>query len=140
MRAVVAVLFALGAASACGPSNQPTGLDDPDVRSKLRMLALAASQANGVPSPKSIEAVASDDHQAAEKVVSGSVVNDHVPVYVVEVTGGTFTDSTASVPPGAATPTGTVMTLTVGTQSFNVLDFGLSYMAPDLSQLGPVVS
>jgi hypothetical protein len=43
--------------------------------------------------------VASPDHQAAEKIVSGDIVNDHVAVYVVEVTGGTFTDNTPRAHP-----------------------------------------
>jgi hypothetical protein len=68
-------------------------LADPNVRAKLRTMALQVSSANAVPSPKTIEAVASPDHQAAEKIVSGDIVNDHVAVYVVEVTGGTFTDN-----------------------------------------------
>jgi hypothetical protein len=98
MRTAVAILLTLAAASACGQSNErtavaQTGLADPNVRAKLRAMALQASSANGVPSPKTIEAVASPDRQAAEKIVSGDIVNDHVAVYVVEVTGGTFTDT-----------------------------------------------
>jgi len=93
MRTAVAILLTLAAASACGQSNEPTtvtqtGLADPNVRAKLRTMALQASSANGVPSPKTIEAVGSPNHQAAEKIVSGDIVNDHVAVYVVEVTAG----------------------------------------------------
>ncbi|MBV9949620.1 MAG: hypothetical protein JOZ69_22455 [Myxococcales bacterium] len=102
-------------------------------------MALQASSADGVPSPK-IEAVASADHQAAEKVVSGDIVNDHVAVYVVEVTGGTFTENGASIPPGASVPTGSALTLTVDAQSFRLLDVGLTDRAPDLTALGPAVS
>jgi hypothetical protein len=145
MRTTVAILLTFAAASACGQSNEPTaeaqtGLADSNVRAELRTMALRASSANGVPSPKAIEAVASPDHQAAEKIVSGDVVNDHVAVYVVEVTGGTFTDNTASTPPGAPAPSGSVLTLTVDAQSFSVTDFGLTDTAPDLTQLGPVVN
>jgi hypothetical protein len=141
----VAMLLTLVAASACGQSNEPTavaqtGLADPNVRAELRTMALQASSANGVPSPKTIEAVASPDHQAAEKIVSGAIVNDHVAVYVVEVTGGTFTDNTASTPPGVPAPSGSVLTLTVDAQSFRVTDFGLTDTAPDLTQIGPVVN
>ena len=143
MRNAVATLLTLAAASACGQSNEPTGqtgLADSNVRAKLRTMALQASSANGVPSPKNIEAVASADHQAAEKIVSGDIVNDHVAVYVVEVTGGTFTDNGASTPPGAPAPSGSVLTLTVDAQSFRVTDFGLADTAPDLTQIGPVVN
>jgi hypothetical protein len=136
MRTAVAILLTLAAASACGQSNEPTaaaqtGLADPNVRAKLRTMALQASSANGVPSPKTMEAVASSDHQAAEKIVSGDIVNDHVAVYVVEVTGGTFTDNAASTPPGGSAPSGSVLTLTVDAQSFGVTDFGLTDSAPD---------
>ena len=145
MRTAVALLLTLAAASACGQSNEPTavaqtGLADPNVMAKLRTMALQASSANGVPSPKTIDAVASPYHQAAEKIVSGDIVNDHVAVYVVEVTGGTFTDNAAPTPPGAPAPSGSVLTLTVDAQSFRVLDFGLTDTAPDLTQIGPVVN
>jgi hypothetical protein len=140
MRTAVALLLTLAAASACGQSNGSTGLADPNVRAKLRTMALQVSMADGVSSPKTIEAVASPDRQAAEKIVSGDVVNDHVAVYVVEVTGGTFTDNAASTPPGAAAPSGSVLTLTVDAQSFGVTDLGLADTAPDLTQIGPVVS
>src|SRR5579862_1055690 len=145
MRTAIAILLTLAASSACGQSNEPTaaaqtGLADPNVRAELRTMALQASSANGVPSPKTIEAVASPDHQAAEKIVSGDGVNDHVAVYVVEVTGGTFTDNAASRPPGASAPSGSVLTFTLDAQSFSVTDFGLTDTAPDLSQIGPVVN
>jgi hypothetical protein len=145
MRAAVAILLTLAAAGACGQSNErtavaQTGLADPNVRAKLRVMALQASSANGVPSPKTIEAVASPDRQAAEKIVSGDIVNDHVAVYVVEVTGGTFTDNAASTPPGVPAPSGSVLTLIVDAQSFRVTDFGLTGTAPDLTQIGPVVN
>jgi hypothetical protein len=145
MRTAVAMLLTLAAASACGQSNEPTavaqtGLADPNVRAKLRTMALQTSSANGVPSPKTIEAVASADHQAAEKIVSGDIVNDHMAVYVVEVTGGTFTDTTASIPPGGSAPSGSVLTLTVDAQTFSVTDFGLTDTAPDLTEIGPVVN
>ena len=145
MRTAVAILLSLAAASACGQSNEPTGvaqtgLADPSVRAKLRAMALQASSADGVPSPKTIEAVASPDRQAAEMVVSGDIVNDHGAVYVVEVTGGTFTDNTASTPPGAPAPSGSVLILTVDAQSFRVTDFSLTRTAPDLTQIGPLVN
>jgi hypothetical protein len=35
---------------------------------------------------------------------------------------------------------GTVLTLTVGAQSFRVTDFGLTDTAPDLTRIGPVVN
>jgi hypothetical protein len=138
MRVKVAVLFTLAAIGACGPSDQGAtqgGLADPSVRTKLRALALEASSANGVPSPKTMIAVYSPDHQAAEKSISGDIINDHVPVYVIEVTGGLFTDKNASIPPGGSPPQGNALTLTVDAQTYRVTDFGLTQNAPDLTQI-----
>jgi hypothetical protein len=80
-------------------------------------------------------AVCSPDHQAAEKAISGDLVNDHVPVYVVEVTGGLFTDKNASVPPGGSPPQGSALTITVNEQTFQVTDFSVTANAPDLTQI-----
>ena len=109
------------------------------MRAKLRAVALQASSANGVASPQRILAVASPDHQAAEKVVSGDIVNDHTPVYVIEMTGGPFTANFASPPPGATVPQGNVLTLTVDTQTYRLMDIGVQPVAPNLTQIGPDV-
>lgn len=80
-------------------------------------------------------AVYSPDHQAAEAIVSGDVVNDHVPVYVIEVTGGPFTCSACSYPAGASPPQGNALTLTVNAQTFQVTDFGITPNPPDLTKI-----
>jgi hypothetical protein len=80
-------------------------------------------------------AVASTDHQAAEKVVSGDIVNDHAPVYVVEMTGGPFTAKYASTPPGVPAPQGNVLTITVDALTYRVTDAGIMPNAPDLTQI-----
>ena len=48
------------------------------------------------------------------KVVTGDIVNDHTPVYVIEMTGGPFT-------------------------AYRLLDIGVEPVAPDLTQFGPDV-
>ena len=137
MRVKFAVLLTLAALGACGgPSD---GLADPSVRAKLRALALQASSANGVPSPKTMIAVYSPDDQAAQEIISGEIVNDHVPVYVIEVTGGPFTCNSCSVPPGASPPHGNALTITVNAQSFQGTDFGITPNVPDLTQISPDV-
>jgi hypothetical protein len=142
MRVTFAVVLTLAAIGACG-SNDPGAtqgdLADPNVRAKLRALALQASSANGVPSPKTMIAVYSADRQMAEKIVSGDIVNDHVPVYVIEVTGGPFIDNSASGPPGAAPPQGNALEITVNAQTFQVTDFGITPNVPDLSQISSAV-
>jgi hypothetical protein len=129
----LAVLAMASVLSACGSSNGPGDLDDPDVRAKLRELALQSASNSGVPSPQTMLAVWSPDHQAAEKVVSGSIVVDHVPVYVVEMTGGTFTSLHA--PPGVAPPHGDVLTLTIDAQTFEGTDVGIGNAMTDLRKI-----
>lgn len=105
------------------------------MRAKLRALALQASSANGVPSPKTMLAVYSPDHQAAIKTISGDIVYDHAPVYVIEVTGGPFTCNSCSVPLGGSPPHGNAITLTVNAQTFQGTDFGIGPNVPDLTQI-----
>lgn len=125
-----AVLLTLAAIGACGGPSDGDGLADPSVRAKLRALALQASSANGVPSPKTMIAVYSPDDQAAQEAISGEIVNDHVPVYVIEVTGGPFTCNSCSVPPGASAPQGNALTITVNAQTFQGTDFGITPNVP----------
>jgi hypothetical protein len=82
-------------------------------------------------------AVASSDHQAAVDVVSrGSIINDHVPVYVVEMTGGPFASGNVwSAPPGVPAPQGAVLTFIVDASTYRVLDVGYTADAPDLMQI-----
>lgn len=81
-------------------------------------------------------AVASADHQLAEHVVSGAIVNDHAPVFVVEMTGGPFTtENTGSHPAGASAPQADVLTLTIDAKTFRITDAGVGPNAPDLSQI-----
>jgi hypothetical protein len=55
--------------------------------------------------------------------------------YVTEVTGGLFTDTNASVPPGASPPQGNALTLTVDAQTYQLTDFGITLNVPDLTQI-----
>jgi hypothetical protein len=137
MRDKFAVLLTLGALVACGSKDPPAtegGLGDPSVRAKLRALALQASAANGVPMPKEILAVYSPDHQAAEFAISGDIVEDHSPVYVIEVTGGPFTCRACSSPNGTV-PQGNAITFTLNAQTFQGTDFGITPNVPDLTQI-----
>ena len=118
-----------------GPGAGPSlrGLSDPDVMSKVRSVAMARSSRAGVSSPATMRAVAASDHQAAQDVVSGAIVNDHAPVYVVAMTGGPFTAS--HHPPGVAAPQGDVLTVTVDARTFRVTDVGIHSAAPDLTAI-----
>jgi hypothetical protein len=129
----LAVLAMASVLSACGASSDPGDLDDPAVRAKLRELALQSASIAGVPSRQTMLAVWSPDHQAAEKVVSGSIVADHVPVYVVEMTGGTFTALQGA--PSGVPPQGDVLTLTINAQTFEGTDAGIGNTMTDLRKI-----
>jgi hypothetical protein len=126
MRVAFAMFLALAAAGACVQSSDPGGanaeplqasLRDPNVKAKLRALALQAAGASPL---QTMIATASPDHQAAEEIISGDIVNDHAPVYIIEMTGGPFT--ARSSPPGVPAPQGDVLTLTVDAQTYRVTD------------------
>jgi hypothetical protein len=78
-------------------------------------------------------AVWSPDHQAAEIVVSSDIVNDHAAVYVIEMTGGTFTALNGG--PAGMPPHGNVLTLTVNAESFETTDVGITNMRTDLRRI-----
>jgi hypothetical protein len=118
------------------PKAAQAALSDPKVVAELRDLALQASSRAGVPSPKTMVAVAASDHQAAEMVLSGAIISDHAPVYVIEMTGGTFTAT--GHPPGGAAPQGNVLTLTVDATTHSVTDIGYVDEEPDLDKIGSV--
>lgn len=107
---------------------------DPSVLAKLRGIALGVSSASGSSSPATMRAVAASDHQAAETILSGAIINDHAPVYVIKMTGGPFTAS--QHPPGAAAPQGNVLTVTVDATTYRVTDVGYVNVEPDLTQIG----
>jgi hypothetical protein len=121
--------------AAAGPHNATkAALVDPDVLSTLRGVAIRASSKAGVSQPQRVYAVAASDHQAAETLLSGAVINDHSPVFVIVMTGGPFTH--ISHPPGADAPTGNVMSITVDAQTYRVTDIGITQTEPDLTQMG----
>jgi len=113
-------------------------LGDATVRARLRSMALVASSGAGVSSPTTILAVAASDHQAAQTIISGATIADHAPVYVVEMTGGPFTAN--QYPPGGQAPQGDVLTLTIDAQTYQVRDVGFHPVAPDLTQIGSVMT
>jgi hypothetical protein len=133
LRTALAMAALAIAATACGSSDTEGTLRDPEVVTKLHDLALQASSANGASPPTSMYAVAVSDHQAAETVLSGAIIYDHAPVFVIVITGGPFMGRSA--PAGVPLPEGTVLTLTVNAASFEVTDVGIGNVEPDLSEI-----
>jgi hypothetical protein len=115
------------------PNAAKAALGDPNVRGRLRGMGLQASSVAGVASPTTMQLVAASDHQVAQTVISGAMINDHAPVYVIEMTGGPFT--AIQHPPGGTAPQGNVLTLTVDAQTFRVTDIGYHPVAHDLTQM-----
>jgi len=137
-RFIVAALFVVGCAS---PNPTVIGatpelraqLRDPVIATQLRTLTIDVSTKDGVITPASMRAVAASDHQAAESVISGAVIGDHLPVFVVQATGGPFTARHA--PPGVPPPTGEVLTVTYDAATLAVTDVGLDADAPELVRI-----
>jgi hypothetical protein len=121
-------------AAAANPAPASSGLDDPNEMATVRSIALQVSSRAGVSSPKTMHAVAAADHQAAESMLSGAIVNDHAPVYVITMTGGPFTATRH--PPQLPAPQGNVLRVTVDAATHRVTDIGYVDVEPDLSQMG----
>jgi hypothetical protein len=114
-------------------SVKPIGLTRTEIMSSLQALALDTSKRWGVEAPATVRAVATADHQAAESVISGAIINDHSPVYVVQITGGTFT--ALHHPPNVEAPHGTVLTITFDAATLRMTDVGIDEAAPELAQI-----
>lgn len=112
-------------------------LADRKVQSSLLDLALRVSADAGVLQPGKVIAVAAADHQVAETLVSGAIINDHAPVYVLKITGGRFT--ARHHPSDAPAPQGEVLTITVDAATLRVTDLGIDDVDLDLNALGHAV-
>ena len=116
------------------PVAAQTALGDPNTRAQLRGMALQVASWSGVSSPTTMRVVSASDHQDAATVLSGAIVNDHTPVYVITMTGGPFTAN--HHPPGAPAPQGNVLTLTLDAATLRVTDIGYVDAEPNLSLIG----
>jgi hypothetical protein len=136
------VVFAAACTDVADPSISSSApvhgvLRDPAVRATVRAAVLSQASLAGVTSPHVMLAVAAVDHHAAEDVVCGSIIDDHSPVYVVQMTGGPFI--VPDHPRGVPAPQGDVMTVTVDAQTYDVTDVSYTATAPDLRQIDPDV-
>jgi hypothetical protein len=124
------------AATPIDPNAVKAALGDPTVVAKLRDLGLQIASNAGVSSPMKMYVVATADHQNAETILSGAIINDHAPVYVVVMTGGPFT--APNPPPGVPAVQSHVLTVTVDAATYRVTDIGFVNAEPDLSKIALV--
>ena len=77
--------------------------------------------------------MASPDSQAAWEAVGGDIVPYHEAVYIIVITGGTFTADRH--PSGVPAPQGGVLTLSVDAATYIGMGSMISNIVPDLSKI-----
>jgi hypothetical protein len=111
------------------------------VAARLDAIAARVARLNGDPQPAWITAVVTTHGKALESATPGDTepTGNGATVYLITMKG-TFTDYLASVPSGAALPTGRYLSIVINAQSFMITDYGLSPNPPAVppSSLGPV--
>lgn len=136
--AALAVAFGGAAPSARGEvsvvSGQATAITD----GQAVGLARAVAAQDGENAPSAIEMVRSTHALALRYVDPGETTTADDGNVVVLVLHGHFTASQGPHPPGAAPPSGSVMTLVLDAASGQLRDLGLVDAAPSLAALGPV--
>jgi hypothetical protein len=107
-----------------------------------RLDAIVASFAreNGGKQPEWATAVITTHAKALESATPGDTEGQGATVVYLVTMKGHFTASEASVPAGAALPTGSYLSVVVNARTFRITDSGLSPKAPPVSpaSLGPV--
>ena len=115
-------------------STAQLALGDASELATLQGIALKSAALAGVSSPSAAKVVAASDHQTAEYILSGDIVNDHAPVYVIVESGGPFTSP--RTPRGQPAPQGNFLTVTVDATTHRVTDVGYVNSEPDLTTIG----
>jgi hypothetical protein len=133
----VVVLAVTSAAGAFGGNSYPrkgaAPSPSPAELRKLGRLALRTATLAGDPYPTGAVVVPTT-RQVAERVDADAVVNSNPPAYFVLVNGN-FTFH-GPVPAGAKEPTGTILTMTINSQTNQGLDGGVQDQMPDLHAIG----
>jgi hypothetical protein len=81
-----------------------------------------------------MKAVYGPDWQAAQTAIVPTTVYEHRPVYVVQVTGGTFTAQRH--PFGTAPRHGNVLVVVVDAETYDIRSLAYVSTARDLTQIG----
>jgi hypothetical protein len=135
--AAVTVLAILPAGATAGPGSAIPAAAIPVLRADMFLLA----RFNGDAHPASIRAVFTTQAKALRTATPGDLIPGSAgrPVYLVVMTGN-FTDTHASVPPGARLPAGRYLAVTINPATFDVMDLGIGNHRPPvpLRSYGPV--
>jgi hypothetical protein len=142
--AATAIVVAAGlggayAAGAFGESKGPPGATHapppPDTAelATIRQLVLRAATSMGESSPT--DAVLVPTTRRLAELVDVDTAEPDTPSYFVLV-HGKFTDWGARIPRGGKPPTGTILTLTIDSNTNELLDSGLVGKMPDLDAMG----
>ncbi len=101
---------------------------------RLDDIAIRVATATGDRRPVWITAVMTTHGKALESATPGDTepAGNGVTVYLITMKGN-FVDDDASVPAGAAAPTGRYLSIVINARSFIVTDFGLSDRPPAVS-------
>jgi hypothetical protein len=129
---VAAVSGALIVTLVPGSSAASTSL----TQAQITGIALGFAANAGDPTPTLVEHVETTRSQAVE-ASSADTVQNNAASYLIAMRGN-FVLQDAPRPPGAAAPTGSVLTLVIDAQTGQLTDIGVQDNVPDLSQLGPV--
>ena len=108
---------------------------------RLEVIAASFARDNGGQQPDWVTAVMTTHARALDSATPGDFERQSANVVVYLITmEGDFIGYQASVPGGAALPTGRYLSIVVNARTFSVLDWGLSPKAPVVSpaSLGPV--
>jgi hypothetical protein len=105
---------------------------------RIVTLAKRAARSSGDPSPTLIQHAEGTRFEAV-LIGSGDLVFEYNWSYLIAVRGH-FTCTACGGPPGAKTPTGSVITLVVDAKSGRGTDGGIGNRYPRLAKLGPVTT
>jgi hypothetical protein len=111
-------------------ASQPAQHGSKGISQRIDAVARRIAREMGDRSPREIVWLATR-RQAANRVAGGDIVDSNQPVYLVAVRGR-FVDRMASVPMGAASPRGTVLTLVLDRAHLRVLDVGVGIRWPHM--------
>jgi len=109
----------------------------PDQLKQVRTLALQIAANNGEQAPSNLRVVATT-FTAALAADTGATAPSGQEVFMVSMAGH-FTGNGFDVPPGAAQPTGSVITFEFDPAAGSVVGLSIGDITPDLAQLGQVI-